>query len=303
MHASETIQQWFDHASRSFPAVTTGALLGAMVLGLVLWLLGGKLMKAAMVIAGLLLGLYAGVLLSGFASSAGFVSVLTIGMAIAGALAAALLFRVWMAVSTALLFAVVVPAAVLVWEGTPSTDIMGRSPADVTSDLQRRLNTGEASLDDVTRDRIQAMIDENSVESRISADSLLREQGIEAGKAAGEAIKGLVFENIEAVCDWWQDNTTLAQRNVALGMGVGALGGLLLGGLFPKHTAAIQAALVGAVLLFIPGRELIVDYAPEAVGWLPGSPRGGLIALGLITLLGVLVQWTLYFRPVDKDAE
>ncbi|XAL99376.1 hypothetical protein OT109_17570 [Phycisphaeraceae bacterium D3-23] len=303
MHASETIQQWFDHASRSFPGVTTGALIGAMVLGLVLWLLGGKLMKAAMVIAGLLLGLYGGLLLSGFASSAGFVGVLTVGMAIAGALAAALLFRVWMAVSTAMLFAIVVPAAVLVWEGTPSTEIMGRSPADVTQDLQRRLNTGEGTIDEITRDRVQSMIDEGSIQSLSNADGILREQGIEAGKATGEAIKGMVFDNIEAVCAWWQENTTDAQRNVALGMGVGALGGLLLGGLFPKYTAAIQAALVGAVLLFIPGRELIVDHAPEAVGWLPSSPRGGLLALGLITLLGILVQWTLYFRPVDKEPE
>lgn len=303
MQATDTIQQWFDHASRSFPTVTTGALVGAMVFGLVLWLLGGKLMKAAMVIAGMLLGLYAGVLLAGFVSSAGFVGVLTAGMAIAGALAAAMLFRVWMAVSTALLFALVVPAAVLVWEGTPSNEVLGRSPAGMTEELQQRLNTGEGALDNLTRERVQSLIDEGSVQSLSSADDVLRDKGLEMGKATSDAVKGLVFENIETMCAWWEENTSQVQRNVLLGMGVGALGGLLLGGLFPRHTAAIQAALVGAVLLFIPGRELIVGWAPDAVGWLPGSPRGGLLALGLITVLGVMVQWTLYFRPDDKKSE
>ena len=192
MQASEQIQQWFDHASRSFPTATAGALIAAMALGLVLWLLGGRLMKAGVVIGGVLLGLYAGVLLAGFASSAGFVAVLTAGLAIAGALAAALLFRVWMAVSTAILFAVVVPAAVLVWEGTPSQEIMGRSPAEVTTDLQQRLNTGEGVIDQITRDRVQSLIDEGSVQSLGQADSVLADQGIEAGKAAGEAVKGLI---------------------------------------------------------------------------------------------------------------
>ena len=301
MQASDTIQQWFDHASRSFPTATTGALLGAMALGLVLWLLGGRLMKTAMVIAGVLLGLYAGLLLSGFATSAGFVAVLTAGLALAGALAAAMLFRVWMAVSTAALFAVVVPAAVLIWDGTPTQDVMGRSPAQLSGDLQQQLDRGDSLIDPTTRDRVQSLINEGSLQSLGLADSALRERGIEAGKAAGEAIKGLVFENVQAVCAWWQENTNEVQRNVAIGMGVGALLGLGLGGLMPKQTAAIQAALVGAVLLFIPGRELMIGWVPDASHWLPGTPRGGLLALGLITLLGVLVQWTLYFRQVDKE--
>lgn len=311
MQASEQIQQWFDHASRSFPTATAGGLIAAMVLGLVLWLLGGRLMKAAMVLAGLLLGLYAGVLLAGFASSAGFVAVLTAGLAIAGALAAALLFRVWMAVSTALLFAVVVPAAVLVWEGTPPQDIMGRDPAELREDLKQRLARPDTQIEEGARFHVQSLLsqpDDGQLSHEANASlteavSIMQEQGIDLGKATGESVKGLVFENVEAVCDWWEQNTNESQRNVVMGMGVGALIGLLLGGLMPRHTAAIQAALVGAVLLFIPGRELIIGWAPDAAQWLPGSPRGGLMAVGLITLLGVLVQWTLYFRPDDKATE
>ena len=311
MQASEQIQQWFDHASRSFPTATAGALIAAMALGLVLWLLGGRLMKAGVVIGGVLLGLYAGVLLAGFASSAGFVAVLTAGLAIAGALAAALLFRVWMAVSTAILFAVVVPAAVLVWEGTPSQEIMGRSPAELREDLQQRLSRPDTQVDEGTRFQVQSLLtqslDEQSEHdanaSLSQAATIMQQQGIDIGKATGESVKGLIFENVEAVCDWWEANTTDSQRNVVMGMGVGALIGLLLGGLMPKHTAAIQAALVGAVLLFIPGRELIIGWAPDVSHLLPGTPRGGLMAVRLITLLGVLVQWTLYFRPDDKATE
>lgn len=311
MQASDQIQQWFDHASRSFPTATAGALIGAMALGLVLWLLGGRLMKSAMVVAGMLLGLYAGLLLSGFASSAGFVAVLTAGLAIAGALAAALLFRVWMALSTAMLFAVVVPASVLVWEGTPPQDVLGRDPVELREDLQQRLVSPDPQINDNIRAQVQSLIAQpaegqtnaESNQALTEAANLLQSQGIDLGKSAGESVKGLIFENVQAVCEWWKANTTDSQRNVAIGMGVGALLGLLLGGLMPKHTAAIQAALVGAVLLFIPGRELIIGWAPDASQWLPNSPRGGLMAVGLITLLGVLVQWTLYFRPDDKETE
>ncbi len=45
---------------------------------------------------------------------------LVIGAAVAGGLLAALLFRMWMALSGAVLLALAIPAAVLIWQGTPT---------------------------------------------------------------------------------------------------------------------------------------------------------------------------------------
>ena len=37
--------------------------------------------------------------------------------------------------------------------------------------------------------------------------------------------------------------------------------------------AALQSAMVGSVLIVIPGRELLVHYVPEAAAWVPTQAR------------------------------
>jgi len=42
------------------------------------------------------------------------------------------------------------------------------------------------------------------------------------------------------------------------------------------------------------------NYAGAVADWLPHTPRQTLVALGLITSLGVLIQWTLFHKQADK---
>jgi len=298
MNATETIQSWFDHAGQAMPGATIGALIGCIVLGVLIWIAGGKLAKPACVVGGLLLGIYLGLLLSGFVSSAGFGMVLIGGLAIAGGLLAMLLFRVWMGLSTAIMLAIVVPAAVLVWQGTPIEDAATIDTSALSTQLQTQLDENKDRIDETTRAEVTSLLSQQTQDSTVDAQAILQEHGIEAA----QALRGQVFENLETAKTWWRDNSSQTQKNMAWGMLGGALLGLLLGMLMPVRAAILQTAFVGGVLAFVPGREIVVGWLPDAAPFLPASPRGALLAIGLITLLGVLLQWTLFFRKVDKEA-
>ena len=301
MNATQTLQQWFDETGRALPGLTMGALILCMTVGVLVWLAGGKLVKPAMVLGGLVLGLALGGLLSPYIQSTGFFLLFLGGLALVGAVLAALTFRLWMALSAAALLATVVPAAMLIWQGAPLTDITGPpgSPEieQRTEDVRQRLELNADQLSPQTRDMVQGLIDQQSPASLASADAILEEQGAQAI----EALKGVAFDNVEQLKQWWEQNTTAQQRMAGWGMIGGALVGLLIGIIVPKHAAALQCAMVGAVLSFVPGRELVVGWAPPSyAGWLPVSPQGTLLALGLITALGLALQWTLYLKTDDK---
>lgn len=302
MNATQTLQQWFDETGRSLPGLTMGALILCMTVGVLIWLAGGKLLKPAMVLGGLVLGLAIGSLLSPFIQSTGFFLLFLGGLALVGAMLAALTFRLWMALSAAALLATVVPAAMLIWQGTPTQDITGppstpQVEPHTEEEVRQRFELSIDQLTPETRDTVQGLIDEQSPDSLASADAILEEQGAQAI----EALKGVAFDNIEQLRQWWDQNTTAQQRMAVWGMIGGALVGLLIGIIMPKYAGALQCAMVGAVLIFVPGRELVVGWAPPSYsGWLPVSPRGTLLALGLITALGFTLQWTLYLKTDDK---
>lgn len=298
MNATETLQHWFDQTGRALPGVTMGGLILCMTVGVLVLLAGGRLLKPALVVGGLVLGLAIGGLLSPFIESTGFFIVFVIGLGIVGALLAGLTFRLWMALSAAAVLATVVPAAMLIWQGTPTNQITG--PADMearTAEVRQRYDDAAERLTPETQQLVQQLIDQQSPASLASADAIIDEQTSQAI----EAIKGVIFDNVNELRDWWEQNTTAVQRMAVWGMIGGALVGLLIGIIVPNHAAALQSAMVGAVLIFVPGRELVLGWAPASyAGWMPVSPRGTLLALGLITAMGLCLQWTLYLKPDDK---
>lgn len=92
-------------------------LAATMFGGLLLWLIGGRLLRAGCVICGFLIGGLIGLIISeaAFQSGEGFyLLVLTLGGAVAGALLAGLLFRFWMALSMAILLGIVLPTLITV---------------------------------------------------------------------------------------------------------------------------------------------------------------------------------------------
>jgi putative flippase GtrA len=87
---------------------------------------------------------------------------------------------------------------------------------------------------------------------------------------------------------------------VYVGVLAGAAAGLVLGLLLPKLSAALQTAIAGALLIYTGAMGLARWQFGDGTSILPDSARGALVAIGLITVLGVVIQWTVFQRRADK---
>ncbi|MGB0768103.1 MAG: hypothetical protein ACPGYV_10370 [Phycisphaeraceae bacterium] len=295
MDTTQTFEQWFQRADEALPALTLTARWVVVGVGVLLWLAGGRLLKAACIAGGLMLGMILGGLTMAFVESPMVAVGFMIGLGLLGALGAWLMFRTWIAFSAAIAFAIAAPAAVIVWQGVPAEQL-STDTEQAARQVESRYDTLSNQLSDQTRLQVQSLIQQGDRDALIEADGLLAEQG----RAAWQEAKTAVFRNLEDVQSWWENSATSTQRNVGLAMLIGAGAGFVFGFLFTSYAAAIQSAMVGAVLIVIPGRELIATYLPDFAEYVPTTARGTIALLGLITLVGVAVQWTLHLRRVDK---
>lgn len=297
METTQSFEQWFQQADDALPVLTITARWVIVGVGLALWLAGGKLLKAACMLGGLMLGMIVGGLSVAFVDSPGIAIGFMAGLGLLGVLGAWLMFRAWVAFSAAIMFAVIAPAAVIVWQGVPAQQLSDDTQ-QAAAQVQERYDNLSSQLSDDTRLQVEQLIRQGDTEALTQADALLAEQG----EKAWDTAKTAIFRNLEDIQNWWNDSATGAQRNIGLAMLIGAGVGLLFGFIAPTYAASIQSAMVGAVLIVIPGRELIASYLPAAAEFVPTTARGTLITLSLITVAGLALQWTLYLRRVDKSS-
>lgn len=296
MQTTQTFEQWFEQADNALPVLTETARIVVVVLGLLLLLLGSKLVKPACIAGGAMLGMILGGLSMGFVDATGLAVGLVIGLGMLGALGAWLIFRAWVAFAAALVFAIASPAGVMVWQGITAQELSDDTQV-AAQQLEQRYNAASSQLSEDTKLQIQSLIQQGDIQSLNEADKLITEQG---GKALDNA-RSVVFRNIEELSAWWQANSTQRQRTVGLAMLIGAGVGLLLGLVLPSVAVAIQSAIVGSVLIVIPGRELVMTHLPVASDFVPKSAHTTLVTLSLITLVGLVMQWRLHRRPDDKE--
>ena len=283
----------------------------AMVVGLAVWLLGRKLARPMCAVSGVVLGGLGGLMLGEMLQEQGaFVIPLVIGAGIGGGLLATLLFRVWMGLSGAVLLALVVPAAVLIWQGTP-LDAAATQPAEDTEQTDDQAESqAEKQREQARQQREAADADAPSGEDADSEDTgptakdlipaEARRQLSEKIGEAREVARTWYDQQKDRLGAWWDGLGGSGRMVLYVAAAVGAFVGLTLGLTVPYTAAAVQSALVGAILLLLPARELAHHYAGPVADWLPHTPRQTLVALGLITGLGVLVQWTLFHKQADK---
>jgi hypothetical protein len=293
---------------------SVGVLMPALTLaaGLLLWLLGRKLARPACAFSGLVLGGIMGLVIGeAMVDQGGVMLAMVIGAAIAGALLAALLFRVWMALSGAVIFGLAASAAVLLWQQAPVDD-----PADTphTADTTQTQTGddaggtggtgGEITLDipvdaltDPIREGIAAVMDGEDPADPATVDS---EVAAKIGTAILDALRGLAGYYRESLGAWWSQAGAGVRGGVMIAGLIAAVGGLLIGLIGPYLAASLQSAAAGSVLMLFSSFSLLAQLMPEHLGWLPASPRGVLVCLGLITAAGLALQWTIFARKTDK---
>jgi hypothetical protein len=296
MDTTQSFEQWFQQADDALPALTMTARWVVFGIGVALWLAGGKLIKAAVMLGGLMLGMIVGGISIAFVDSPAIAIGFMIGLGLIGVLGAWLMFRAWVAFAAAVMFAVLAPAAVIAWEGVSAQELSDDTQ-QATKQVQQRYDAFSSQLDDQTKLKVESLIQQGDHQALVQADQLIAQQGEEALSSAKQA----VFRNLEDIQAWWNESATSVHRNIGLAMLIGAGIGLLFGLIAPNYAASIQSAVVGAVLIVVPGRELVASYLPAAAEFVPMTARGTLVTLGLITIVGIALQWTLYLRRDDKS--
>ena len=248
-----------DVISDSPPMIWQVGLVLAVVIGIVLWLLGRRVVRPAYAVCGLVLGGIVALAVSREVNSGGTVIPWIVLGAVTGCLLSFLMFRIWMGLSFATMLALIAPCAHIVWEGiTPPTS----SPSVLTESSENQISENQ---------------------------HLLQSQIIEA------------YEKQKAIVQkWWTNLEKTTQHTLALAAGGGGLIGLIAGLIYPYQIASCQSALVGAMLFMTALRGLLVINAPWLSQWLPQNPRASLILLGLITISGALVQWTILKPKTDR---
>ncbi len=266
--ALNSAAQVVSEAEAALPLAVMGLFVLMVVVGLVLWLLGGSLAKAACVVSGLVLGGVVGWLIgASLADQGAYVLPLVIGGSIIGALLAGLLFRIWVAIVGAAVLATVVPMVSLIWQG--------------------------ATVEPLTFDQ-QTVVDQTMAEPVEGEASPTLMQRIDRGLDA-------VYEQLaDDASAWWEGLGAGGRRIVYAGVLAGAAAGLVLGLLLPKLSAALQTAIAGALLIYLGGMGLARWQFGDEASFLPDSARGALVSIGLITVLGVVIQWTVFQKRADK---
>ncbi|MEM6458970.1 MAG: hypothetical protein AAF710_06225 [Planctomycetota bacterium] len=311
-----TTPETFAELVQAMPAAWTVLLALGLLVGLVLWAFGGRLAQKGVMLTGFFAGgLGAAALAAGLTENPGAAAELSeatgqavensggglwvlgigIGGAVAGVLLAWLLFRFWMGATAGALLAAVVPLAALVWQGPGAGPTLTavQETQDVTLEA---LGAGESdpAAEAIRRRLAGGTPDEAAAaEEPVAGDALFDRGRFVDGLASVWA------RQVEEVKRWWSELPAGTRRFLVAGAGVGGAVGVVLGLVLPGVAASLQSAMVGSVLLLACGRGLLLAFVPGVGGVLPDSWRGVLLTLGLITLLGVLIQWTLRKRKDD----
>lgn len=258
------------------PSVANVLAFTGLVIGLLLVLFGRKLVRTAHAVTGLIVGALLGFVLSNGFDDNGVWIAWSIGGAAIGLVLSLVLFRLWVGVSLAIVLGVMMPVLVLLWSHTspPATVEVGSDDA-------------VQSLRDATRD---------------VANPLTREdvQLPELTDEMKERLAALPEAQWQAVTEWWADLADSDRQAALLALGAGLVLGLIFGLIKPHLGAALQAALVGSVLLTLSGQHVLTLMVGDDTN-LPRGPRMFVVVVGLITILGVLVQWTILRGKADRS--
>jgi len=264
----------------------------ALLVGLVIWLIGRKIARPACAVGGLAVGMTLG--FAGAQQLLGGQSaiLLGIGAAVIVGILAYILFRVWMGISLGLLLALLTPVAGLAYRGDAQP---------VAPTTHQELMIPDSLLAPNSSDPANApapapgRADGDAASGGVSGAA----SGGTSGGSLGDRMRGVYQQQKDELLAWWASLGATGKALVAACSAGGAMVGLILGLLFPYLAATIQTAAVGGGLMLLGVWPLLPRFAPGWAEAFPPTTRLIVLALGLITLLGVVLQWTLFGRKSD----
>jgi len=247
-------------------------LVWLAAIGLVLYLLGRRLVRPAFGAVGLIVGAAAM-----FAVATAWIAqhwpqappaaFATIG-GILGGLAGFLLWRLGIGLILAVAIAIIAPVACLLATRTPGPEI-GAPLVELREELQTTARPNNASDAPAPRDALASL----------------------------DKARQAIWQTSR---DWWAalpNGHRWLLGTLCIG---GALLALLIGLALPGFSAALVTALLGSLMLAGPVYRLAAVIGERAQALLPQNPRVFLYALLIATLVGAILQWTVLRPPRSR---
>jgi hypothetical protein len=312
-------------------AVPSGAwvpLAVAVGAGVVLWVLGTKVLKPSFAVLGGALGGFAGLVLVPLSpiptlNAAGVeIGPHWVGMglgAIVGVLISAALFKFMVTIASALVFAALgvmgglIAARVWPDPGAAAPGAVEQAVEDArraTDDALDTLRDERDAIADRVRgaaeqieEQLKDSVGEGAAREGAERSGLLTPEQAEAARAvikdARERSREFLDEVSASAQREWQARSP---RDRAWVLGGGVLGfvtGLLAGVVFTKRSTALLTAMAGSAVWMFAGVSLI-RAGGDAPGWLDFSPQAWAIAWAGATIIGLTLQLGVLGRGEKK---
>jgi hypothetical protein len=259
-----------------------------MVLGLLLWARGRKVLRTGFALAGLIVGGAAGWVL-GESLNIGippWVTAIMTGILLC--CVAALAYRFAMGVALALVLGAAAPLSVLTlheWKGVPSQsalDKMNEQSADAIASVKADGDAAKATV-------------------RNALDNAELALGLEEDKNEQlELLRTYAQQLFDAVhVEWGKTPESLRPTLIASGV-IGFVIGGLLGVLFPAVSASIVTAFGGSMLWLGSAHILLLRAGAGDSFFMPRSSMTWLMVWLAASIIGLALQWILRGKPEPK---
>jgi hypothetical protein len=275
-----------------------------LVVGLVLWAAGRRVLKTGFAAAGLILGGVIGYAAGGLDALANMnipAWVFGIVTAVVGAIIFAAAYRLVLAGAIAILLAALAPLGV--WTAAE----LGVLPVGDQQVAQNPLFAeGNAPSDPETSSDLQEWIDgvmgdpddepaPPEEEAAADGDESVSETLLEWWGRANQIL-------VSASATVWRETPASMRWTVVAAAAVGALLGLVFGAAAPSLSASIVTALGGSVIMLSSGLVLVTHVNIPYTDWMPTTATPLLIWWVVLAVIGLGVQWMLRARRADKPA-
>ncbi len=264
----------------------------AFGLGVLLWLVGRRFVRPLFILLFAATGGAIGYLgPPALAINVSQPILMAVGL-VGGALLGLAVFRVALAIAVGGLLAFAAPIMASI--------VFSIAPSSMSGEEAAPLRAEQLLLDDVPMEGESASENANAwSENHVGPAPLTAEEAAEEAQAQVEAFLSQLRE--EAVAEW-ESLGAREQRILVLSSLSGALIGLLLGLMWPKHVAAAATSFVGAATWLPAGALLISAHGLPGADLLPSSAKIWLAVWLAVALVGAILQWTALKPRADKPS-
>lgn len=272
-------------ALQDLPSAAHWLVGGVLLVGLVLWLFGRRLLKPAFALLGLVSGGLLGFLLLPAVAPATIVGVpspyLGLGLgAVLGLIQGLAFFRFAMAIAAAAMLALAAgigSAAFMKFEPLRHAAEVARQPVSTISPLTP---AGLSAAPDDARGPV-----------------------VERLQPVAQKVTGFLEELWGTLRDEWAKLTTRQQAVIVLSTLVGAGAGLVAGLIFPKRSSAALTALLGAAVWLPAAAWLLIALDTPLKGSMDQPAIVWLGVWGALAAIGLALQMTVLRPGQSKPAE